>query len=206
MIIQLLFSDPLSYLMWAVSILLALSIHEYAHAQAADFLGDRTARELGRLTVNPIRHLDPIGAILLFTVGFGWGKPVPFNLANLRNKRWGPGLIGLAGPASNFLMALIVGFVLRFVSIANPGLVSFFVIFVWLNIILGVFNLLPIFPLDGSHVLFAILHKRSERAKMALLKGGMFSLLIAIFFMIYIGLPFICKPLFDLITGIPLLL
>lgn len=201
MIIQLLFEDPIVYLMAAVSITFALTIHEYAHAQMADLLGDPTAKELGRLTINPLAHLDPIGTIFIFTIGFGWGKPVPFNFLNLRNKRWGPGLIGLAGPASNFLMALVLGLALRFLSPANPGLINFFMIFIWLNLLLGVFNLIPVPPLDGSHILFALLPSRSERIKMAFLRGGFFSLLLAILFMMYIGLPFIVRPLLILITG-----
>lgn len=204
MIIELLFSNPITYLMVVVSIVLALAIHEYSHAQMADFLGDPTAKELGRLTINPLAHLDPLGTIFLLTAGFGWGKPVPFNFLNLKNRRWGPALIGLAGPSSNFLMALMLGFVLRFASLTNPGLVNFFMVFVWLNILLGVFNLLPTPPLDGSHILFAILPARSEKIKMAFLRSGFLSIFFVIFFMLYIGVPFICRPLFVLITGLPL--
>ncbi len=202
MIIQLLFQNPIAYLMAAVSITFALTIHEYAHAQAADFLGDPTPRRLRRLSVNPLRHLDPLGAIFIFMLGFGWGKPVPFNPLNIRNKKWGPAIIGLAGPGSNFFVAIVIGLLMRFVNLANPGLLNFFVIFVWLNILLGVFNLIPVPPLDGSHILFAVLSGRFERYKIALLRGGLFSLFIAIFFMVYIGSPYIAQPLFRLITGL----
>ncbi len=135
-------------------------------------------------------------------LGFGWGKPVPFNPLNIRNKKWGPAIIGLAGPGSNFFVAIVIGLLMRFVNLANPGLLNFFVIFVWLNILLGVFNLIPVPPLDGSHILFAVLSGRFERYKIALLRGGLFSLFIAIFFMVYIGSPYIAQPLFRLITGL----
>ncbi|MBU4298419.1 site-2 protease family protein, partial [Patescibacteria group bacterium] len=143
MLIELLFSNPLIYLMVAIAILLGFSIHEYSHAQAAYLLGDPTAKLQGRLTINPLAHFDPIGTLLIFIIGFGWGKPVPFNPFNLRNQKWGPALVGLAGPLSNFFMALFVGLLLRFFLFGNPGLVFFFSIFVWLNLILGTFNLLP---------------------------------------------------------------
>ncbi len=204
MLIQLLFLNPTLYLMVAVSILLALSLHEYSHAQIAYFLGDPTAKEMGRLTINPLAHLDPFGTLFLFLFGIGWGKPVPFNFLNLRNKKWGPTLIALAGPGSNFLAALVVGLILRFSSLTNPSLIIFFSIFIWLNILLGIFNLMPVPPLDGSHLLFAILPPSQTRIKLTLLSSSFILLFLVIVFMIYIGIPFICEPLFHLITGNPL--
>lgn len=203
MLIQILFLNPILYLMIAVSILLALTVHEYSHAQMAYFLGDSTAKDLGRLTVNPLKHLDPFGTFFLFLFGIGWGKPVPFNFLNLRNKRFGPALIALAGPSSNFSMALLVGLVLRFFPLTNQGLISFLVIFVWLNILLGVFNLMPVPPLDGSHLLFSVLPASLNRIKMSLLGSGFILVFLVILFMLYIGIPFICQPLFYLITGMP---
>jgi Zn-dependent protease len=102
MLIEILFINPIIYLMIAISILLAFSIHEYSHAQAAYSLGDPTPKYAGRLTVNPLAHFDPFGTLLIFIIGIGWGKPVPFNPYNLRNQRWGPALVGLSGPTSNF--------------------------------------------------------------------------------------------------------
>lgn len=203
MLIELLFINPLLFFMVAVSILLALSIHEYSHAQMAYFLGDSTAKYQGRLTVNPLKHLDPFGTLMIFIVGFGWGKPVPFNPYNLRNQKWGPALVGLAGPASNLFMALAVGLILRFLEIPNFALITFFTIFVWLNILLGVFNLLPIPPLDGSHILFTILPPWLENIKTSLLQSTFLLIVVAFLFMIFIGIPFICKPVFTLITGMP---
>lgn len=204
MIIELLFINPILFLMVVVSILLALSVHEYSHAQMAYSLGDPTAKNQGRLTINPFAHLDPFGTILLFIIGIGWGKPVPFNPYNLRNQKWGPAFVGLAGPASNLSMALVVGLVLRFLGISNVGLVTFFSIFIWINLVLGVFNLMPVPPLDGSHILFSVLPPHLEHVKITLFKSGLFLTLGVIFFMMFIGIPFICQPLFYLITGIPL--
>ena len=204
MLIQLLFVNPLMFVIVGAAILLALSLHEYFHAWTAYFLGDPTAKYQGRLTINPLAHLDPLGTILLFIVGIGWGKPVPFNPYNLRNQKYGPALVALAGPASNFMMAIVVGLLLRFLTIPNPALVFFFSFFVWINLILGVFNLMPIPPLDGHHILFAVI-PLSEQTKIFLSQNGLFLLIGVIFFMIYIGIPFILEPLFTLITGMPLL-
>lgn len=203
MIIQLLFINPALFLVVVVAILFAFTIHEYSHAQIADFLGDHTAKNMGRLTINPLKHLDPIGTILIFFVGFGWGKPVPFNPYNLRNQKWGPALVGLAGPGSNFIMAIIVGLILRFSNITNPMLFAFFTIFIWINILLGVFNLLPFPPLDGSHIFFTLFPGIGFRMREVFLRSGFLSILLVIMFMYFIGIPFICQPLFWLITGIP---
>ncbi|MBU3934635.1 site-2 protease family protein [Patescibacteria group bacterium] len=199
MLVQLLFTDPSLFLMVATSILLALSIHEYSHAQMAYFLGDPTAKNQGRLTINPFAHLDPIGTILLFLIGIGWGKPVPFNPYNLKNRKRGELLVGLAGPGSNFIAALIVGFFLRFSGVTNPGLLFFLSFFVWINLVLGVFNLMPIPPLDGSHIFFSF--PRIERFKMFFLRNSLLMIFAVILFMRYIGLPFIVGPLYVLFTG-----
>jgi Zn-dependent protease len=201
MLIQLLFIDPVLFLMVAVSILLALSIHEYSHAQMAYFLGDPTAKEQGRLTINPLAHLDPLGTLLLFFIGIGWGKPVPFNPYNLRNQRRGELLVGLAGPGSNFFAALLVGLFLRFFGTTNPGLFFFLSFFIWINLILGVFNLMPIPPLDGSHIFFSF--PSLAKVKIFFLKNSLLLILVVIFFMSFVGFQFIVQPLFILLTGTP---
>jgi Zn-dependent protease len=186
-----------------MAIIFALAIHEFFHAWMAYYLGDNTAKDQGRLTINPLVHLDLFGTILLFIVGIGWGKPVPFNPYNLRNQKWGPALVALAGPASNFGMAVTFGLILRFAEIPNPYFVFFLSFFVWINLILGVFNLMPVPPLDGSHIFFT-LFPSLENVK-ASIQGSFLFLIAIIFFMIYIGIPFIIKPLFVLITGGPLM-
>ncbi len=200
MLIQILFENPVLFLIIAVAIIFALVIHEFFHAWMAYYLGDNTAKDQGRLTINPLVHLDPFGTILLFIVGIGWGKPVPFNPYNLRNQKWGPALVALAGPASNFGLAVTVGLILRFAEISNPYFAFFLSFFVWINLILGVFNLMPVPPLDGSHIFFT-LFPSLENVK-ASIQGSFLFLIVVIFFMIYIGIPFIIKPLFILITGV----
>ncbi len=204
MLIELFFINPTLYLMVVISILFGFTVHEYSHAQAAYSLGDPTAKSQGRLTLNPLAHFDPFFTSLIFIIGIGMGKPVPFNPFNLRNQKWGPSLVALAGPASNLLMALMTGVSLRFLEFSNIGLVYFLACFTWINIILGVFNLIPIPPLDGSHIFLAFLSHSFERIKISLLAGGPFLIILAIFFMWFIGFPFICRPLFILLTGMPL--
>jgi len=203
MLIQILFENPVLFFIIAIAIIFALAIHEFFHAWMAYYLGDSTAKDQGRLTINPLVHLDPFGTLLLFIVGIGWGKPVPFNPYNLRNQKWGPALVALAGPASNFGMAVIFGLILRFVEISNPYSAFFLSFFVWINLILGVFNLMPVPPLDGSHIFFT-LFPSLENIK-ASIQGSFLFLIAVIFFMIYIGIPLIIRPLFVLMTGGPLM-
>lgn len=159
----------MEYAFFLVAILASAIMHEYAHGWMANQLGDPTAKLAGRLTLNPVSHIDPIGTILLpfilFINGiytgnrflFGWAKPVPFNPYNLKFQRWGPAIVGAAGPLTNFLIALVFAVIIRSTSFLSNDLVVFLGIVVFANIILGVFNLFPIPPLDGSKVLFAIL-------------------------------------------------
>ena len=165
-------------------------MHEYAHGFVAFLLGDSTAKHQGRLTLNPIPHIDPIGTILvpgmLFLLGtgflFGWAKPVPYNPYNLKNQRWGPSMVGVAGPATNIIIALVFALIIRFV----PGIPSDFVVFLGIivlaNIILGVFNLMPIPPLDGSKVLYALLPPSMMRFQEFLDRYGFFILILFIFY------------------------
>lgn len=178
--LSMIFQNPILFLAWITSIVIAITAHEFFHAWTANILGDSTARDEGRLSLNPLAHLDPMGTILLLLIGFGWGKPVPFNPYNLRDQRWGPALVALAGPLSNLGMAIIGSLALNFVletgSLVPKGLEIFLNIFIYLNLILMVFNLIPIPPLDGSKVLFAIL-SLSEKAKFMLEHNGPFLLL-----------------------------
>jgi Zn-dependent protease len=156
--LTLLFSDPTVFLAIVVALVVAITIHEFSHAAVATAQGDDTARSQGRLTLNPIRHLDPFGTIFMVLAGFGWGRPVPFSPAQLRNKRYGPVMVSLIGPISNFVLALASALVLKALrSTDNQTLLLFVAVFMRINLILGIFNLLPIPPLDGSRLLGALL-------------------------------------------------
>lgn len=201
-----------------IILIFSVVIHEVSHGVVANHLGDPTARLSGRLTLNPIPHLDPIGSILvpgllvLFSQlsgggGFiiGWAKPVPVNTFNLRNQRWGPALVSLAGPASNLAVAFVFGMLLRFAppGILTPQLFLALSSVAYLNLLLAVFNLLPIPPLDGSH-LFLALAPRSVAAAIqpVMAQYGLLILLLFLFFL----LPWLSSAvnlLFSLLVGTP---
>lgn len=142
------------------ALLFAITIHEYAHAQTADAMGDPTARYMGRMTMNPMAHLDPIGALLLVTVGFGWAKPVQINPNNFRNRKEGLLKVSLAGPAANlfvcFLAALIGAIMERF-GMMSQGVYQFLLWMQLYNVWFAFFNLVPVPPLDGSKILCELL-------------------------------------------------
>lgn len=198
-----LFQDPLFFAVWIVAILFALSVHEFSHALVSTMLGDQTAKRLGRLTLNPASHVDPFGLLTLVTVGFGWGKPVPFNPYNLRDQRWGPVAIALAGPGMNLLVATIMGILLRvLMPMLGDGnlLVQFLLVSVYLNMGLLLFNLLPIPPLDGSKLLFALLRgPNAARQQMMLEARGPWLLLFLVIADMLLGLG-IFSSLFGIIS------
>ena len=135
-------------------LLITITIHEFAHALVADRLGDPTPRLAGRLTLNPISHIDPVGFIMLILVRFGWAKPVPINPYNFSDPRKGSLLVSLAGPLSNFLFAWLLAIFLRNFPILQEGIwLEILSYSIWINLALAVFNLIPIPPLDGSHIL-----------------------------------------------------
>lgn len=154
-------------------ILFALTVHEFCHAFVADKLGDDTAKRQGRLTLNPVAHLDVLGTILMFLVGFGWAKPVPVNSSNFTNPRRGMLLVAIAGPISNFVMAIFAGIVLRFVipvvggaelALSSSKVISVVIVMIILTLVYGlalaIFNMIPIAPLDGSRVLYGLLPEK----------------------------------------------
>jgi len=180
-----------SLLLIAPPILMALTFHEYAHAYAAHRFGDDTARLSGRLTLNPLRHLDPLGTIMIFLVHFGWAKPVPVNPYNLRNPKKDMLWISAAGPLSNMLLALISGLLFRlfsdFAMVAErnslAGLLLLVVFFsLKINLALAIFNILPIAPLDGSKILYGLLPPGFGKMILTIERYGPFILIGLIIF------------------------
>lgn len=158
--LSLLFQEPLLFVVLILAILVALTVHEFSHALVATRLGDQTAARLGRVTLNPIAHLDPLGFLAMLFAGFGWAKPVPFNTYNLKNQKWGPVMIAFAGPTANVVCALAFGLILRFFGSAigdESLLTQALFLLVNFNLALLFFNLIPIPPLDGSKLLLALL-------------------------------------------------
>jgi Zn-dependent protease len=198
-----------------IALLVAITVHEFAHAWMANRLGDRTATDQGRLSLNPIRHLDLMGSLMLLTAGFGWGRPVPVNPYNLKNgPRAGMAWTSVAGPVSNLLMAAIVSALLRFNLVPLdawrgnsiiPGVAELLFTIIILNIGLAIFNLIPIPPLDGFKVLLGVLPRTWAIALLPLEQYGMFLLLglFAIGWVLPVDpLGAIMNPAFDFFLGV----
>ena len=186
---------------WVVGFLVALTIHEAAHAAAANYLGDPTAKFAGRISLNPLAHLDIAGSIFLLLVGFGWGKPVPVNPRNFANPRVGNALTSLAGPISNLAVALILAIPYNFFTTPNSLLFIFLHIVIFVNIVILVFNILPIPPLDGGGVVASLLPPRIAESYE---RNGV----ILLFLLIGVGIAFnieilwnILTPLIDIVWG-----
>lgn len=196
---------------FSISILiLSVVIHELSHGYMADWLGDPTPRLQGRLTLNPLKHLDPIGSVVVPIVTslagftFGWAKPVQYNPYNIKNKRKGEFLIALAGPLSNLIIALIFGTAIRIVTQGDPTMTPFVEIstyIVLINIILAIFNLIPLPPLDGSKLLFSVLPNQYGRLRMTLEMYAPLFILVVVFFLWKIISP-IVSVVFSLLTGL----
>lgn len=159
-----LFTDPRMFLFWIIALVVAVTIHEFSHAFAADKLGDPTPRVQGRLTLNPLAHLDPLGTLMLLLVRFGWGRPVQFDPFNLANPRRDAAIISFAGPASNLILASLLALFFRLsVNFSQLPLLVFEILapVIYLNVLLAVFNLVPIHPLDGGKILVGLLSAES---------------------------------------------
>jgi Zn-dependent protease len=188
--------NPQAFVAFVIAVVIAITVHEFSHAAVATIEGDRTPRSQGRLTLNPLAHLDPLGSIALVLAGFGWGKPVQFSPFQLRSQRIGAALVGLAGPASNFVLALLSAVVLRLVIYQGVGEFTFLLLqrMVELNVVLGVFNLVPIPPLDGSRLLSIFLPQKHQGIVYFLDQYGIFILLALLIFA-----PGLLSPFFNAI-------
>jgi len=162
-LLQLLIKDPLTFALLAVPLMYSIIIHELAHGWVAYRLGDPTAKWQGRLTLNPVNHLDPVGTILLFLVGFGWAKPVPVNLANIGESRKGFILVSSAGIIANMLLAFLAVLLFQVISPTPGGTAATLLYYLaQINIMLAAFNLIPIPPLDGSKILMGFVSERLQ--------------------------------------------
>jgi len=191
----------LEIIIFIIIFLFSVVLHELAHGYVAFSLGDDTAKMAGRLTLNPIKHLDLVGSIivpgaliLLSSLGmggfiFGWAKPVPYNPYKLKDAKYGSAKVAIAGPLANFALALIFGLSLRFIPVIYtiPGMLIIFLYIVQINLILGLFNLIPIPPLDGSKILFTFV--KSQQVKIMFARYGF----IIFFLVIYSFLPLLSK-------------
>jgi Zn-dependent protease len=181
-----LFSNPLMFIFYLIALILAITIHEFSHALVADFLGDPTPRLQKRLTLNPKAHLDPFGLLFLLFFGFGWGRPVEFDPFNLKNPRRDAAIISLAGPISNLILALILSLLLKlFIFFKIKILYTignlFFVPVIYLNVVLAVFNFLPVHPLDGFKIVGGILPEKQAKEWYELEKYGLIFLFLLLF-------------------------
>ncbi len=176
-----------------LSIAIGISIHEFSHALAAYLMGDTTARDAGRLTLNPLAHLDPLGSFMLLFAGFGWGKPTPYNPHQLRFLKWGPALVAIAGPASNLIGAAgsigLLALIRPYLSGENL-LVLFLGTLFLVNVMLMLFNLIPIPPLDGSQLLFSVIPARFENLKYFLARNGPIVLIALLIMDNFVGVGF----------------
>jgi Zn-dependent protease len=177
-LLQLLFRDPLAFILLAIPLLYSIIIHELAHGWVAYKMGDSTAKWLGRLSLNPIRHLDPIGTAALFLVGFGWAKPVPVNFANLRDQRKGLIFVSAAGITANIILAFLFFLLIELFSLNRFSTIYTILNYTGnINIMLAAFNLIPIPPLDGSKILMGFSSTRFQYTLQRLEPYGMFIIL-----------------------------
>lgn len=202
---------PINLIIFQIIVLVfSAIIHEYMHGWMANELGDTTAKDEGRLTLNPLPHIDPMGSVflpflLVFSGSpfvFGWAKPVPYNPYNLRDQRFGPAKVALAGPLGNLITAIFFGMILRFMPVFDsPVLVTLLAIIVQINLLLMIFNLVPIPPLDGSKIIAPFLPIRIQEIIHNLERYGMILVIVFVMFGFNLIIPLI-NFLFRLIVGI----
>ena len=182
-LLKLLINDPVTFILLAIPLLYSVILHELAHGWVAYRMGDSTAKWQGRLSLNPLRHLDPVGTLMLFLFGFGWAKPVPVNFSNLHDTRKGLILVSSAGIITNMLLAFIAFFLYRFLSPEPGGVLSTLLYYLaQINIILASFNMIPIPPLDGSKILMGFLPARLQYTLSRLEPYGFFIIIGLLYF------------------------
>jgi Zn-dependent protease len=204
-LLNLLTKDPLAFVSIVIPLLYSVVIHEVAHGWVAYRMGDPTAKWMGRLSLNPIKHLDLFGTLMLFLVGFGWAKPVPVNFNNISNKRKGLIFVSSAGIISNILIAFIALLFLRLFSLRSSGIPAILIFYlVQINITLAALNLIPIPPLDGSKILMGMVSERTQYL-LARIEPYGFIIILALF---YLGIldPLIGVLRWIIITVITILL
>lgn len=172
------------FLAWFIALFVAITVHEFSHAKSAEIAGDPTPRSQGRVTLNPLAHYDPIGSTLILLVGFGWGKPVMVNPLNFRSPRWDNLRVSLWGPLSNLIVAALFAMPLRF-DFAGAYTQAFFVL-VLVNVFLAIFNLIPVAPLDGSHILESLLPPKTNQRLQAFHSRHRGILMIAFLAMLWV--------------------
>ena len=175
--LEFLSTEPTAALTYLFALIVAVTLHEFAHAKVADLLGDPTPRLGKRLTINPLAHLDIYGSLLFIIVGFGWGKPVTFDPFNLKNPRKDSALIAIAGPTTNIFIAICFGIIARLI----PSYIPFLFPILQVNVALAVFNLIPIYPLDGYNFVSGFIDKKYLATWQSLKRyGGLFLILLIV--------------------------
>lgn len=199
---DLLTSNPIAFFLFAIGLVIAITIHEFAHAWVADHLGDPTPRVQGRVTLNPLAHLDPIGTFTLLFIGFGWGKPVQFDPYNLKDRKRDSALIALAGPASNIILAIALSLIIHFL-VPGVNIISLVLArMLSINISLAIFNLVPVAPLDGEKILYALLPRLTAiEYRQFMEKYGTF-VLLALILPIFGGISPVSRLISPVITWI----
>jgi Zn-dependent protease len=181
-LLKLLTQDPLAFVLLVIPLLFSVIIHEVAHGWVAYRMGDPTAKQMGRLTLNPLKHLDPLGTLMLFIVGFGWAKPVPVNFYNLRDRRKGLILVSSAGIAANIILAFLFESLLKIIPLRYAGTWVVAIYFmVQINITLAALNLIPLPPLDGSKILMGIFPNQTREIYARLGPNGLIIILMLLF-------------------------
>ncbi len=181
-LLSLLLKNPLEFILIAIPLLYSIIFHELAHGWVAYLMGDPTARSLGRLSLNPLKHLDPIGTIMLFIFGFGWAKPVPVNFNQLRNRHMGMILVSSAGIITNMLLAFCALFLNRLLSLSPSSIPAELLYYLaQINIILAAFNLIPLPPLDGSKILMGFVSPSVQNFLFRLERYGFFIIIALLY-------------------------